>query len=312
MRTTMHGRSLCGAALVIGAGLALAAGTGGTRAGRRRAGPGRKRVAAVPGGPVLAEAAPQPLEHAAGHRYPCRSHGPRLVHQPQPGRTSERDQRRHQRQRTVLRAGSGDHRAGPGGQRRERLGRRRPSSAVADRAADGDRRHAGLRPGSPAPRRRTASSSSRAKASSCGISAIGRRPTRPAVENNQETDAFRNKGRFQLDEVDNELYIIDQKRVVVFDASTGEFKRGWGGYGMPLSEISNEPIPGYTWDGGPPPEVRDLAARPALHRDLQRPQGLRRRAWVEPHPGVFHRGRVAAGHLRCAQHAGQGMRRPGN
>ena len=82
-------------------------------------------------------------------------------------------------------------------------------------------------------------------------------------ENNQETDAFRNKGRFQLDEVDNELYIIDQKRVVVFDASTGEFKRGWGGYGMPLSEISNEPIPGYTWDGGPPPEVRDLA--PALH-----------------------------------------------
>ena len=88
-------------------------------------------------------------------------------------------------------------------------------------------------------------------------------PGTPNVENNQETDAFRNKGRFQLDEVDNELYIIDQKRVVVFDASTGEFKRGWGGYGMPLSEISNEPIPGYTWDGGPPPEVRDFA--PALH-----------------------------------------------
>jgi hypothetical protein len=88
-------------------------------------------------------------------------------------------------------------------------------------------------------------------------------PGTPNVENNQETDTFRNKGRFQLDEVDNELYIIDQKRVVVFDASTGAFKRGWGGHGMPLSEVTNDPIPGYTWDGGPPPDVRDFV--PDLH-----------------------------------------------
>jgi hypothetical protein len=32
---------------------------------------------------------------------------------------------------------------------------------------------------------------------------------------------------------------------------------------MPLSEISNAPIPGYTWTGGPPPEERNFV--PDLH-----------------------------------------------
>ena len=82
-------------------------------------------------------------------------------------------------------------------------------------------------------------------------------------ENNQETSYLLNKGRFQLDEVANELYIIQQKRVVVYDASTGAFKRGWGGHGMPLSEVSNAPIPGYKWTGGPPPEERNFV--PDLH-----------------------------------------------
>ena len=72
-----------------------------------------------------------------------------------------------------------------------------------------------------------------------------------------------NVGRFQLDEVANEIDIIDQKRVTVFNASTGEFKRGWGGHGMPLSEIPNEPIAGYTWTGEPPPEEINFA--PTLH-----------------------------------------------
>ena len=82
-------------------------------------------------------------------------------------------------------------------------------------------------------------------------------------ENNQETSFLVNKGRFQLDEVANELYIIQQKRVVIYDAATGAFKRGWGGHGMPLSEISNDPIPGYKWTGGPPPEERNFV--PELH-----------------------------------------------
>ena len=82
-------------------------------------------------------------------------------------------------------------------------------------------------------------------------------------ENNQETSFLINKGRFQLDEVANELYIIQQKRVVIYDASTGAYKRGWGGHGMPLSDISNEPIPGYTWTGGPPPDEKNFV--PELH-----------------------------------------------
>ena len=82
-------------------------------------------------------------------------------------------------------------------------------------------------------------------------------------ENNQETSFLVNKGRFQLDEVANELYIIQQKRVLIYDASTGAFKRGWGGHGMPLSEISNAPIPGYKWTGGPPPDERNFV--PDLH-----------------------------------------------
>ena len=82
-------------------------------------------------------------------------------------------------------------------------------------------------------------------------------------ENNQETSYLINKGRFQLDEVANELYIIQQKRVVVYDASTGAYKRGWGGHGMPLSEISNERIPSYNWNGGPPPDEKNFV--PDLH-----------------------------------------------
>jgi hypothetical protein len=82
-------------------------------------------------------------------------------------------------------------------------------------------------------------------------------------ENNQDTDHIFNKGRFQLDEVANELYVITQKRVLVYDASTGAFKRGWGGHGMPLSEISNKDIPGYTWTGGPPPEEKNFV--PTVH-----------------------------------------------
>ena len=95
---------------------------------------------------------------------------------------------------------------------------------------------------------------------------FGHRPPAEAgmmPENNQETSFLVNKGRFQLDEVANELYIIQQKRVVVYDASTGAYKRGWGGHGMPLSEVTNEPIAGYKWTGGPPPEEKNFV--PELH-----------------------------------------------
>jgi hypothetical protein len=46
-----------------------------------------------------------------------------------------------------------------------------------------------------------------------------------------------------VDEAAHEVYIADgylNRRIVVYDSNTGAFKRGWGAYGMPLSEISND------------------------------------------------------------------------
>jgi hypothetical protein len=94
---------------------------------------------------------------------------------------------------------------------------------------------------------------------------FGHRPPQgvPFQETNQNTDVLGSKGRFQLDEAAGEIYVINQKRVLVYDMNTGAFKRGWGGHGMPLGEISNDPIPAYTWTGGPPPDERNFV--PDLH-----------------------------------------------
>ena len=94
---------------------------------------------------------------------------------------------------------------------------------------------------------------------------FGRRPTDPDwEENNQQTDILSNKGRFQLDNDAREIYIIQQKRVLVYDMDSGDYKRGWGGHGMPLSEVSNVPLAPYVFDGiNLPPEEVQFA--PALH-----------------------------------------------
>jgi hypothetical protein len=90
---------------------------------------------------------------------------------------------------------------------------------------------------------------------------FGHRPPKdspPLKENNQQTDILVSKGRFNLDEDAHEIYLINWKRVLVYDMDTGAFKRGWGGHGMSLSEISNDPIPPYTWTGAPPPEEKNF------------------------------------------------------
>jgi hypothetical protein len=88
-------------------------------------------------------------------------------------------------------------------------------------------------------------------------------PPSPLRQNNQATDIF--PGGiffFDLDEDAHELYIVDQKRVLVYDMDSGAFKRGWGGHGIPLSEIDNDPTPPYD-TLGPPPDQKQFA--PALH-----------------------------------------------
>ena len=60
--------------------------------------------------------------------------------------------------------------------------------------------------------------------------------------NNQDTSILGGPGEMTVDEAAHELYIADgflNKRVVVYDSNTGAFKRGWGAYGIPLSQIDN-------------------------------------------------------------------------
>ena len=76
------------------------------------------------------------------------------------------------------------------------------------------------------------------------------------AEAGQSADGFaaaRCRGR-DLDEDAHELYIADgylNRRVIVFDSDTGKFKRGWGAYGKPLSEIDNNPQPPHDPKGPP-------------------------------------------------------------
>ena len=92
-------------------------------------------------------------------------------------------------------------------------------------------------------------------------------PASEVKQDNQQTAIFPpGIAAFEFDEDARELYIPDgflNKRVLVYDMDTGAFKRGWGGHGMPLSEIANDPIPGYKWTGGPPPEEKNFV--PDLH-----------------------------------------------
>jgi DNA-binding beta-propeller fold protein YncE len=68
-----------------------------------------------------------------------------------------------------------------------------------------------------------------------------------ATPNNQATDLLGGPCGIFVDEEANEVYIADggiNKRVVVYDSNTGKFKRGWGAYGIPLSQIDNNKLPG--------------------------------------------------------------------
>jgi hypothetical protein len=88
-------------------------------------------------------------------------------------------------------------------------------------------------------------------------------PLPPLQQNNQQTDILPNGVFiFTLDEPAHEIYLVEGKRVLVYGYD-GSFKRGWGGHGMALSDISNAPTPPYNWTGGPPPELQEFA--PALH-----------------------------------------------
>ena len=94
-----------------------------------------------------------------------------------------------------------------------------------------------------------------------------------SYEDNQETDVLANGvHNFTLDNEAREIYLTEGKRVLVYDMDDGDFKRGWGGRGMPLDQISDEPTPAYEWTGAPPPDQDAFA--PALHCILISADGL--------------------------------------
>jgi hypothetical protein len=69
---------------------------------------------------------------------------------------------------------------------------------------------------------------------------IGHPAAGPA--NNQDTTILGSPSEFFVDDAAHEVYIADgylNHRVVVYDSENGTFKRGWGAYGIPLSEIDN-------------------------------------------------------------------------
>jgi DNA-binding beta-propeller fold protein YncE len=91
-------------------------------------------------------------------------------------------------------------------------------------------------------------------------------PAEQVKQDNQQTAIFPpGIASFDFDEDAQEIYISDgflNKRILVYDMNSGAFKRGWGGHGIPLSEIDNDPTPPYD-TSGPPPDQKQFA--PALH-----------------------------------------------
>ena len=80
--------------------------------------------------------------------------------------------------------------------------------------------------------------------------------------NNQDTSILGGASGIIVDDAAHEVYIGDgsiNKRVVVYDSNTGAFKRGWGAYGIPLSEIDNSTKnPPYDPSAPPPKQFRGL------------------------------------------------------
>jgi hypothetical protein len=72
-------------------------------------------------------------------------------------------------------------------------------------------------------------------------------PAGQQPQDNQQTDLLlRGVSSADIDEEAREIYVADgylNKRVLVFDVDTGEFKRGWGAYGAALADIPNEHYP---------------------------------------------------------------------
>jgi hypothetical protein len=88
---------------------------------------------------------------------------------------------------------------------------------------------------------------------------IGRPSNAPM--NNQDTTLLGGPSEVYVDDEAHEVYVADgylNRRIVVYDSNTGEFKRGWGAYGIALSEIDNGPRETYDPNGSAPKQFGAL------------------------------------------------------
>ncbi|MGE4057116.1 MAG: hypothetical protein AB7F99_20205 [Vicinamibacterales bacterium] len=72
-----------------------------------------------------------------------------------------------------------------------------------------------------------------------------------ASKGSNDTTSVRQAAIMEVDPTNNELYVADgygNRRVIVFDAETGAYKRHWGAYGKP--PVDEDPGP---WDPNAPP-----------------------------------------------------------
>ena len=87
-----------------------------------------------------------------------------------------------------------------------------------------------------------------------------------AGEGNASKTAFNRPSAVAIDEAANELYVADgygNRRVVVIDAATGQYKRHWGAYGAPPTD---EAPPAYASAAAPAKQFRNVTAI-AISRD---------------------------------------------
>ena len=87
-----------------------------------------------------------------------------------------------------------------------------------------------------------------------------------AGEGNASKTAFNRPAGVAIDEAANELYVADgygNRRIVVLDATTGQYKRHWGAYGAPPDDTAP---PAYTSAATPAKQFRTVT-NVALSRD---------------------------------------------
>ena len=105
-----------------------------------------------------------------------------------------------------------------------------------------------------------------------------------------------------VDPKTNEVYVADgygNKRVIVFDADTGKFKRYWGAYGHKPDDTNLGTVQSGCAAGPAVPQSG------ALRRALQRRPALCLRPRQRPHPGLQTRRDVRQGEGPLQEHAGR-------